>query len=140
MPHLSRLEAPTASSPARKVPPGVLSGPITSTMFRLALPTIAVLVVQTFVGVAETYFVSSLGTDVLAGVTLVFPVLMLMQMMSNGGVGGGRLGGSAGPGSQSPRGCRCFGLALDRPRLRIRHRLHGSGSSWWPGSLSSNEW
>src|SRR5207245_1887071 len=25
----------------------------------------------------------------LAGVTLVFPVLMLMQMMSNGGIGGG---------------------------------------------------
>ena len=89
MSHLSRLEAPTALSPAHKVPPGVLSGPITSTMFRLALPTIAVLVVQTLVGVAETYFVSSLGTDALAGVTLVFPVLMLMQMMSNGGVGGG---------------------------------------------------
>jgi putative MATE family efflux protein len=59
------------------------------TMLRLALPTIAVLVVQTLVGVSETYFISFLGTDALAGVTLVFPVLMLMQMMSNGGVGGG---------------------------------------------------
>jgi len=58
-------------------------------MLRLALPTIVVLVVQTFVGVAETYFVSFLGTDALAGVALVFPVLMLMQMMSNGGIGGG---------------------------------------------------
>jgi Na+-driven multidrug efflux pump len=47
------------------------------------LPTIVVLVVQTLVGVAETYFVSFLGTDALAGVALVFPVLMLMQMMSN---------------------------------------------------------
>jgi putative MATE family efflux protein len=53
------------------------------------LPTIVVLVVQTLVGVAETYFVSFLGTDALAGVALVFPVLMLMQMMSNGGIGGG---------------------------------------------------
>src|SRR6185437_1081455 len=85
----SRPEAPTASSPARKVPPGVLAGPITPTMLRLALPTIVVLVVQTLVGVAETYFVSFLGTDALAGVALVFPVLMLMQMMSNGGIGGG---------------------------------------------------
>ena len=70
-------------------PPGVLSGPITPTMLRLALPTIVVLVVQTLVGVAETYFVSFLGTDALAGVALVFPVVMLMQMMSNGGLGGG---------------------------------------------------
>src|SRR5262249_46329718 len=30
-----------------------------------------------------------LGTDALAGVALVFPVLMLMQMMSAGAVGGG---------------------------------------------------
>jgi Na+-driven multidrug efflux pump len=70
-------------------PPGVLSGPITPTMLRLALPTIVVLVVQTLVGVAETYFVSFLGTDALAGVALAFPVVMLMQMMSNGGIGGG---------------------------------------------------
>jgi Na+-driven multidrug efflux pump len=51
------------------------------------LSTIVVLVVQTLVGVAETYFISFLGTDALAGVTPVFPVLMLMQM--NGGIGGG---------------------------------------------------
>lgn len=80
-------------SPAMKTPPraplGVLDGPITATLLRLALPTVMVLVVQTLVGVAETYFISFLGTEALAGVTLVFPVLMLMQMMSNGGIGGG---------------------------------------------------
>ncbi len=70
-------------------PPGVLSGPIMPTMLRLALPTFVVLVIQTLVGVAETYFVSFLGTDALAGVALAFPVVMLMQMMSNGGIGGG---------------------------------------------------
>ena len=42
-----------------------------------------------FVSVAETYFVGFVGTDALAGVALVFPVLMLMTMMSNGGIGGG---------------------------------------------------
>ncbi len=67
----------------------LLSGPVLPTMLRLALPTVVVLFVQTFVSVAETYFVSLLGTDVLAGVTLVFPVLLLMTTMSNGGVGGG---------------------------------------------------
>jgi putative MATE family efflux protein len=67
----------------------LLNGPILPSMLKLAVPTLVVLVVQTLVGVAETYFVSFLGTDALAGVALVFPVLMLMQMMSNGGIGGG---------------------------------------------------
>jgi putative MATE family efflux protein len=67
----------------------LLTGPILPTMLKLAIPTLVVLVVQTLVGIAETYFVSFLGTDALAGVALVFPVLMLMQMMSNGGIGGG---------------------------------------------------
>jgi putative MATE family efflux protein len=67
----------------------MLDGPILPTLLKLALPTVVVLVVQTFVGVMETYFVSFLGTDAIAGVTLVFPIFMLMQMMSNGGIGGG---------------------------------------------------
>jgi putative MATE family efflux protein len=67
----------------------MLDGPVLPTLLKLALPTVVVLVVQTLVGVAETYFVSFLGTEALAGVTLVFPVFMLMQMMSNGGIGGG---------------------------------------------------
>jgi Na+-driven multidrug efflux pump len=78
-----------STSPIRTAPSGVLSGPIAPVMLRLALPTIVVLVVQTLVGVTETYFVSFLGTEALAGVALVFPVLMLVQMMSNGGIGGG---------------------------------------------------
>ena len=67
----------------------ILAGPILPTMLGLAVPIVAVLLIQTLVGVAETYFVSSLGTDALAGVALVFPVFMLMTMMSNGGIGGG---------------------------------------------------
>src|SRR5215469_3932317 len=73
----------------RATPSGVLSGPIAPTMLRLALPTIAVLIVQTLVSVVETYFVSFLGTEALAGVALVFPMAMLMLMMSNGAFGGG---------------------------------------------------
>src|SRR6266849_4474035 len=67
----------------------LLGGPITATLLRLAWPVLVVLALQTFVGVAETWFVSFLGTDALAGVALVFPLFMLMTMMSNGGIGGG---------------------------------------------------
>lgn len=67
----------------------LLQGPIARTLLRLALPILIVLAVQTMVSVAETYFVGFLGTDALAGVALVFPALMLMTMMSNGGIGGG---------------------------------------------------
>ena len=67
----------------------MLDGPILPTLLKLALPTVVVVVVQTFVGVTETYFASFLGTGAIAGVTLVFPIFMLMQMMSNGGIGGG---------------------------------------------------
>jgi MATE family, multidrug efflux pump len=67
----------------------LLEGPIAKQLLGLAWPVLIVLALQTFVGVAETYFVSFLGTDALAGVALVFPVFMLMTMMSNGGIGGG---------------------------------------------------
>lgn len=49
----------------------------------LALPTTLVLVVQTLVGVVETYLISFLGTAALAGATLVFPVLMLMRQVAD---------------------------------------------------------
>ena len=67
----------------------LLQGPIAGQLLRLAWPVLVVLALSTFVGVAETWFVSFLGTDALAGVALVFPVFMLMAMMSNGGIGGG---------------------------------------------------
>jgi putative MATE family efflux protein len=58
-------------------------------MLRLSLPNVALVCAQAAVNVAETYFVGRLGTDALAGVTLVFPIVMLMQMMSAGAMGGG---------------------------------------------------
>src|SRR5665213_3551118 len=67
----------------------ILSGPILATLVRLALPTMVVLLAQTAVNIAEAYYVGYLGTDSLAGVALVFPVFMLMTMMSNGGLGSG---------------------------------------------------
>ena len=39
--------------------------------------------------VVDAYIVASLGAEALAGVTLVFPLVMLAGMMSAGGMGGG---------------------------------------------------
>ena len=67
----------------------ILSGPVLPTLLRLGLPTIGVLLAQTLVAVAETYWTSFLGTDAIAGVALVFPLTALMTAASNGGIGGG---------------------------------------------------
>src|ERR1700749_2314027 len=67
----------------------ILTGPVLPTLLRLALPTMVVLLAQTAVNIAEAYYVGFLGTDALAGVAMVFPVFMLMRMMSNGGLGSG---------------------------------------------------
>ncbi|HZP78434.1 MAG TPA: MATE family efflux transporter [Pseudolabrys sp.] len=67
----------------------LLEAPIAPTLIRLAAPNVLVMVVQASVGLIETYFIGMLGTDALAGVSLVFPAVMLMQMMSAGAMGGG---------------------------------------------------
>ena len=67
----------------------LLEAPIASTLLRLAMPNMLVMVAQAAAGLVETYFIGKLGTDALAGVALVFPVVMLMQMMSAGAMGGG---------------------------------------------------
>jgi putative MATE family efflux protein len=67
----------------------LIEGPIAATLVRLAVPNMLVMLAQSSVGLVETYFVGKLGTDALAGVALVFPLLMLMQMMSAGAMGGG---------------------------------------------------
>ncbi len=67
----------------------LLEAPIAPTLLRLAAPNVLVMLAQAGVGLIETYFVGMLGTDALAGMALVFPVVMLMQMTSAGAIGGG---------------------------------------------------
>src|ERR1700736_171644 len=82
--------APQAASPQfDRRTRHLIEAPITPMLLRLAAPNVLVMVVQASVGLIETYFVGKLGTDPLAGVALVFPLLMLMQMMSAGAMGGG---------------------------------------------------
>ena len=67
----------------------LLEAPIASTLLRMAAPNVLVMLAQAGVGLIETYFVGKLGTDALAGMALVFPIVMLMQMTSAGAMGGG---------------------------------------------------
>src|SRR5437899_13087693 len=67
----------------------LLEAPLARTLLRLAVPNVLVLGAQATAGLIETYFIGKLGTEALAGVALVFPVVMLMQMMSAGAMGGG---------------------------------------------------
>ena len=67
----------------------LLEAPILPTIARLAAPGLVLALVQTAVSIADTYFVGRLGTDALAGLALVFPLVMLLQMTSAGAMGGG---------------------------------------------------
>ena len=67
----------------------LLTAPIGKSLWKLAAPTTAVMVAQTFVAIAETFIFGRLGTDALAGFALVFPFMMMMTMMAAGGMGGG---------------------------------------------------
>jgi putative MATE family efflux protein len=83
------MSAVTAESKLHPRTRLLLEGPIAATLLKLAAPNILVMTAQASVGLIETYFVGRLGTEALAGMALVFPLLMLMQMMSAGAVGGG---------------------------------------------------
>jgi putative MATE family efflux protein len=85
----ARAEVKPAQARNEGTRAAILSGPILATLLKLALPTMVVLLAQTAVNIAEAYYVGFLGTDALAGVAMVFPVFMLMTMMSNGGIGSG---------------------------------------------------
>src|ERR687884_815843 len=67
----------------------LLDAPILPTLLRLALPNIALVVVQALSSAVDAFYLGRLGPDVLAGIALVFPVWMLMVTTSAGALGGG---------------------------------------------------
>jgi putative MATE family efflux protein len=67
----------------------LLNDPILPMLLRMAWPNVLIMLAQSSTGLIETWWVSKLGTDALAGMALVFPVVMLMQMISAGATGGG---------------------------------------------------
>jgi len=67
----------------------LLSAPILPMLARLSAPGLLLVAFQTLVSVGDTYFIGHLGTAPLAGLALVFPLVMLLQMSSAGAMGGG---------------------------------------------------
>jgi putative MATE family efflux protein len=67
----------------------LLEGPIVSTLLRLAVPNVVVNVVLIAVTASvDAHFVGQLDPNALAGLSLVFPLLMLMQQVANSSMGG----------------------------------------------------
>lgn len=85
-------EATTLGAPGAELDPRtrrLLYAPIVPLLLTLAWPNVVVMLAQASTGLIETFWVSRLGTDALAGMALVFPGVMLMQMISAGSLGGG---------------------------------------------------
>ncbi len=66
-----------------------LTAPLLPTLLRFALPNMAAMLATALAAIAETGFVGSMGVSALAGMALVFPFVMLQQMLSAGAMGGG---------------------------------------------------
>ncbi len=67
----------------------LLSVPIVPALLRFALPNMAAMLATALATVAETAYVGSFGVSALAGMALVFPMVMLQMMLSAGAMGGG---------------------------------------------------
>jgi Na+-driven multidrug efflux pump len=67
----------------------LLDAPIVPTLLRMAIPNVLVMFAQLAIALVEIFFLARLGVDVLAGVSLVFPVLSWIGAVSQGAVGGG---------------------------------------------------
>lgn len=77
------------ASPAAARTKLLLDGPIVGTLLRIAAPNVVVNVVLISVTTSvDAHFVGRLGLDALAGLALVFPLMMLMQQMANMAMGG----------------------------------------------------
>lgn len=75
----------SAPSPAARL----LTGPILPTLLKLAVPNVLAMMIAVVVGMAETFYIGVLGTEPLAAMAVVFPFIMLTQMLSAGAMGGG---------------------------------------------------
>ena len=67
----------------------LLDAPVVPTLLMMAIPNALVMFAQVAIALVEIYFLARLGVDVLAGVSLVFPVLAWVGAVSQGAVGGG---------------------------------------------------
>jgi putative MATE family efflux protein len=80
--------APTPGQVAPQLNP-LVTAAILPTLLQLSLPNLIAMLATAAVAIAETAYAGWLGTSALAGLALVFPMVMLQQMMSAGAMGGG---------------------------------------------------
>jgi putative MATE family efflux protein len=83
------MEASADARPPATPIGSLLTSPILPTLSKLALPNAIAMFGTALVAVAETSYIGRLGVEPLAGIALVFPFVMLTQMMSAGAMGGG---------------------------------------------------
>lgn len=80
---------------ARPPAPALLAEPPLRAVVRLAAPTTAVMLIAALSNILHTYFVSRLGDDAIAAVSLVFPISMVLLTVVSGGLGAGVAAGIA---------------------------------------------
>ena len=78
-----------AASPPESRGPDLLTGPILPLLLRFALPNMVAMLAIALAAMAETAYVGQFGPAALAGMALVFPFVMLQNMLSAGAMGGG---------------------------------------------------
>ena len=83
----STTASPTASPTAMDNP--LLHGPILPRLIGFALPNMGAMVAGSVAAIAETAYVGRLGVPALAGMAVVFPMVMLQGMLSAGAMGSG---------------------------------------------------
>ena len=97
-PRMGKAPEAVPLEPGRALTPQarrLLEGPVLPTLLRLAAPTVALMLLQGVIAAGEAAFVGRLGSHALAGVSLSFPLVMLMTTLSAGAFGGGVASGVA---------------------------------------------
>jgi len=73
----------------------LVGAPLTKTLFRMAVPGVIGALLYSCLGLVEANYLRQAGTDVLAAVAVVFPLVMLAAMFSAGALGGAVSGRTA---------------------------------------------
>jgi putative MATE family efflux protein len=109
----------------------LLSAPLLPTLLRFALPNMGAMLATAMAAVAETAYVGSFGVASLAGMALVFPMIMFQMMLSGGAMGGGvssavsRAFGSGNPARANALAVHAMWIALAAGTLYMLAMLTG---------------
>ena len=74
---------------AARPPDPLLTAPLLPLLLRFALPNMGAMLAGALATIAETLYVGQFGVASLAGMALVFPLVMFQMMLSGGAMGGG---------------------------------------------------